>query len=266
MRQFGEMEKLQKEFAGEVAFLFVYTKEAHPDDGPENRRDAEDTGGWRMKNNAVKIDKHKSYEERVKAAKDLRDAGKKNWRVLVDDMDSTVQSAWGKLPNSAYLIAPSGRIAGKWAWVSADPIREKLKAEKSLKPWTIADDPQLPLRSCTEGAWLSYDVGGAKETITFGKCVESRVTRNGTTLEVKPFESSERAKPVTKTLKVNGVELPCVIVTKDKTETWISPWLPGDGVAKVVEDGKVTRQLTDAGFEKDKSMLKAYEPEKWKSK
>ncbi|CAG0950916.1 hypothetical protein PLCT2_00189 [Planctomycetaceae bacterium] len=266
MRQFGEMEKLQQEFAGEVAFLFVYTKEAHPDDGPENRRDAEDTGGWRMKNNAVKIDKHTSYDQRVKAAKDLRDAGKKNWRVLVDDMDSTVQTVFGKLPNSAYLIAPTGRIAGKWAWVSAAPIREKLKAEKSLKPWTIADDPQLPLRSCTEDAWLCYDAGGAKETVTFGKCSATSVTRNSEAIELKAFAGGERAKPVSKTLKVNGVELPCVVITKDKTETWISPWLPGDGVAKIVEDGKVTRLLTDAGFEKDKSILKPYEPEKWKGK
>lgn len=266
MRQFGEMEKLQKEFGAEVAFVFVYTKEAHPDDGPESRAEAGATGGWRMKNNPVKIDNHKNYEERVKAARELKSAGKQHWRVLVDDMDSSVQTAFGKLPNSAYLISPLGRVAGKWAWVSAEPIRLKLKAEKSLKPWTVADDRLLPLRACTSGSWLSYTVAGQKERVTFEQCSAQSVTRNGTRIELKTYEGPDRAKPVTKTLKVNGVDLPCYVLTQDLIEIWICLWLPGDGVAQVIEDGKPVRTLQDAGFEPGKSILKPYEPEKWKAK
>ena len=261
------MEELQKDFGQEVVFLFVYTKEAHPDDGPSNRADASETGGWRMKNNAVKIDTHKKYSDRVKSAKELKQAGKENWRVLVDDMDSTVQTAWGKLPNSAYLIAPTGRVAGKWAWVSAAPIREVLKAQSSLKPYTIADDALLPLRACAEGAWLTYDVGGNKETIRFENCSATSLTRAGAkseTIKLLEFDSKVRVKPVSKTLRVNGVDLPCVVLTAGTVQTWVCPWLPGDGVARVMDDKKVLRTITEAGIEKDKNLIAAYEPEKWK--
>jgi hypothetical protein len=66
-------------------------------------------------------------------------------------------------------------------------------------------------------------------------------------------------------LKVGEVTLPCVVVRKDRTETWYCTWLPGDGVAKVVEEGKLMRVVTDAGLEKDKSILMPCEPEKWKA-
>ncbi|HRJ79326.1 MAG: hypothetical protein HPKKFMNG_01290 [Planctomycetes bacterium] len=266
MRQFGEMEKLQKEFGTEVAFIFVYTREAHPDNGPDSRAEAGATGGWRIKNNPVKINNHKNYEERVKAACELKSAGKQQWRVLVDDMDSSVQTAFGKLPNSAYLISPLGRVAGKWAWVGAEPIRARLKAEKSLKPWTVVDDRLLPLRACTPGSWLSYNVADRKEQVMFEQCSPQSVSRNGIKIELKAFESHDRAKPVTKTLKVKGVDLPCYVLTQDRVEAWVCLWLPGDGVAQVIEDGKPVRTLQDAGFEKGKSIINPYEPEKWKAK
>ena len=122
------MDKLQKEFGEDVAFLFIYTKEAHPDDGPEDRRKAADNGGWKLRNNKIKINQHKEYKERVKAAKGLKKAGKQKWRVVIDDMKSGLQNKWGRLPNSAFLIDPTGRVHGKWSWVreSTDAVENGL--------------------------------------------------------------------------------------------------------------------------------------------
>ena len=261
------MDKLQKEFGKDVAFLFIYTKEAHPDDGPDDRRKADDNGGWKIRNNKIKINQHKEYKDRVKAAKGLKKAGKQKWRVVIDDMKNGIQNSWGRLPNSAFLIDPTGRIHGKWSWVreSTDAIRETLKGEESIKPYTVADDPELPLRATNEGEWIEYKIGKKKVKVTFDAAEKSSVSRTTgeekTTTEFKKLELKEkRAKPTIKKLKVGKLKIECVVVTEGTTETWYSTRLPGDGVAQVIEDGKVVRKVTDAGFLKDKSCLAEYDP------
>jgi hypothetical protein len=262
------LQKLHEKYGKEVAFLFVYTKEAHPDDGPENRKDASPTGGWKMKGNKVKIDKHVKYADREKAAKDLKSAGKDDWVVLVDAMDDHAHEAWGNLPNMGFLVEPQGRIAHKWAWVQSaggkvkngdeeTQTAEALLSKAELKPWTIADDPHLPLWDTRDGEWLKY----GSETVMFAPAGDGKVKRGDEVIELKKPASAERAKIKEETLKVGKLKLPCIVVESDGTETWYCLRLPGDCVVKVVTDGKTVKELTDAGFERGKSCLVEFEPE-----
>ncbi|MBK8205351.1 MAG: hypothetical protein IPK87_01035 [Planctomycetes bacterium] len=273
------MEKFEKEHGKNVACLFVYTKEAHPDDGPENRNEASPTGGWKMKGNKVKIDEHKKYAERLKAANDLKSAGKDEWRVLVDGMDNAIHKAWGELPNMAWLIDPKGRIAHKWAWVASSTsdkgkrngddktgnVYTLLKAAGSLTPYSIQDDTRLPLWGVRGGEWLKYQTPDGNLEVKFDLkdaiMVKRTAGKEEAELKLAVAIPEKPAKPDIRVFKVGKLEFPCYVVTNGDTESWTSPWLPGDGVAKVLQDGKVTLELTDAGFEKGKSCLNAYKPE-----
>ncbi len=265
------MEKFEKAHGAQVACLFFYTKEAHPDDGPEDRKDAGSTGGWRMKNNKIQIDKHTKYADRLDAAKDLRKAGKEKWRVLVDDMKDTNHAAWGNLPNMAFLVDPQGRIHHKWSWVASSTGKSKrsgddgtsdlytlLKAAGELAPYTVADDPQLPLRDTVAGEWLRY----GDTTVKFAPAGEGKVKRDDSVIELAPFKAPAKpTKATRKDFKLGKHELPCVVTQTEEGEIWVCTRLPGDGVVKVVKDGTTLRELTDAGFTEGKSCLAEYKPE-----
>lgn len=265
------MEKLFKQHGKDVAFLFVYTREAHPDDGPEDRRQAEPTGGWKMKGNAIKINNHVAFKDRVKAANELKKAGKQQWTVLADDMKDTNHKAWGSLPNMAFLVDPLGRVKSKWAWTTSstsdkgkrggdedtDNVYTVLKAAGDLKPYSVADDAQLPLRDLRSGEWLKY----GDSLVTFEAAGSGKVKRGDQEITLADFKAPEKpASPKTRELTAGKLKLPCIVVVSGETETWYCTRLPGDGVAKVVVGGKTTRELTDAGFEKDKSCLQPYDP------
>ncbi|MBK9974160.1 MAG: hypothetical protein IPP14_05245 [Planctomycetes bacterium] len=265
------MEKLFKHHGKDVAFLFVYTREAHPDDGPEDRRQAEATGGWKIKGNAVKIDKHASFKDRVKAAKELKEAGKKGWRILVDDMKDTNQKTFASLPNMAFLVDPLGAIKSKWAWTASstsdkikrngdentDNVYTVLKDAGDLTRYSVADDPQLPLRDLHSGEWLKY----GDKIVSFEPASTGKYKRDDALLELPAFTPAKtRAEVTAKELTLGKLKLPCVVVTQGDRETWYCTRLPGDGIARVVTAGKVTLDLADAGFEKDKSALVAYDP------
>lgn len=271
MAHFGEMEKLQKEFGKDVAFLFVYTREAHPDDGPENRRAARANGGWRVKGNKIQIDDHKKYADRVAAAKKLRKAGKEDWRVVVDGMDNAIQKAWGNLPNCAWLIDPTGHVAHKWAWVASSSGSNKrrndektsdlraLLKDKNLAPYSVADDSQLCLRDVRDGEWVRAKQGDDEITTTYTHSDDGVTVTRGEeseSVDVSKFDfaaKAKRAKVKTETIEVKDVLLTCWVIESDDAKRWYCPSVPGDGLVRAEESGKVTFELIDAGYAKNKS-------------
>src|SRR5690606_818311 len=137
-------------------------------------------------------------------------------------------------------------------------VETLLKKADDLTPFSVADDNHLPLRDTLDGEWIKY----GDETITFAPAGENKVKRGDETIELKTAElPKKRAKLKEETLKVGKIELPCVVVEQDGTETWYCMRLPGDGIAKIVKEGKTVREITDAGFEKDKSCLTEFDPE-----
>ena len=194
-------------------------------------------------------------------------------------MDERTQKAWGELPNMGFLIDPQGRIAQKWAWITSVSGKTKKNGDEettdvykvlekagSLKPYSIGDDPQLPLYDTRDGEWLKYKTPDGEELVTFASDGDNKVKRSvgddTALVELKtPELPAKRAEPKAKSMKVGKFTLPCQVFVQGTTETWYSSWLPGDGIAKVVQDGEVVRELLDAGYKPGETFLNKYEPE-----
>ena len=81
------------EFCDEVDFLVIYIEEAHP------------TDGWSFRSN-YDIETHRSIEDRLLAAKQLRALGPQ-CPIMVDKMDDQANKLYGGLYERLYIILNS---------------------------------------------------------------------------------------------------------------------------------------------------------------
>jgi peroxiredoxin len=102
------LNELYEDYAGtdDVAFLFVYVREAHPGE---------------------RIPAHQSDEDKRRAAKMFQDEEEIEMPVLVDHVEGDVHRKYGKMPNSTYLIDKAGRVAFRSLWTKASAIEEALE-------------------------------------------------------------------------------------------------------------------------------------------
>ena len=87
---------------GRVAFVLVYIREAHPEEGwilPENRR------------SGVAVNEPTTVAERVEVASMCAAKLHVNLPTVVDELDNAVASAYGGWPDRLYLVGTDGRIA-----------------------------------------------------------------------------------------------------------------------------------------------------------
>ena len=112
----GGINKLAKKFGDAVQFVFIYAREAHPGDS---------------------LPAHSSIAEKVRAAELLRAEEEIDIPVLVDDLKGTVHRKYSKLPNPAFIIDKSGRIAFRAMWSQPNVIEDAL--EQLLAAQTSAD-------------------------------------------------------------------------------------------------------------------------------
>ena len=120
-----DMQKLQREFAGRVDFVVVYTQEAHPYDAINPYEDRI----WNPVINrafGVKVAEHKTLEERRLQAAATDEAVELDSRFLVDSMDNAVWGRYGAAPSAAYVLDASGTIRLRQAWVNPREIRKVL--------------------------------------------------------------------------------------------------------------------------------------------
>lgn len=104
----GGMNDLFADYSGrdDVAFLFVYVREAHPGE---------------------KMREHRSLKQKVRAAELFRTEEEVQIPVIVDDLDGKIHKQYGKLPNPTYLIDKSGRVAFRSLWTRAKTVEEALE-------------------------------------------------------------------------------------------------------------------------------------------
>jgi thiol-disulfide isomerase/thioredoxin len=76
--------------------------------------------------------------ERIALARRFRAEVPGDIPVLVDSMDGATATAYGGLPNSAYVIASDGRVAAKLAWAAVGDV------ERELARLTGAEPPPAP--------------------------------------------------------------------------------------------------------------------------
>jgi hypothetical protein len=98
----GELEELYERHAGEVAFLIVYIREAHPEDG------------WVLdsnRNEEIALADPTTLAERARAAEACVLRLRTRIPVVLDELDDRVALAYGGWPDRLYLIGRDGRIA-----------------------------------------------------------------------------------------------------------------------------------------------------------
>jgi hypothetical protein len=93
---------MSQKYAGQVDFLVVYIREAHPEDG------------WVVtmnRNEEIKLDDPTTTDERTDVAESCALRLEIKMPVVVDEIDDAVASAYGALPDRLYLIGRGGRVA-----------------------------------------------------------------------------------------------------------------------------------------------------------
>ena len=96
------MEQLYSQYQDSVEFFVVYVQEAHP------------TDGWQVDSNVdenVLFRQHQSFEERDEAAQSCTIGLHISIPTLVEEMDNTIDEAYGAAPERLYLIGKDGRVA-----------------------------------------------------------------------------------------------------------------------------------------------------------
>ncbi len=100
------MNELFAEHEGyDVAFLFVYVREAHPGND---------------------LPQHVTIDDKIAAAELLRDEEDVEMPIIVDEVRGAIHRKYGKLPNPSFLIDKSGRIAFRCQWTQPAVIEEAL--------------------------------------------------------------------------------------------------------------------------------------------
>ncbi|MDH3336273.1 MAG: redoxin domain-containing protein [Gammaproteobacteria bacterium] len=120
-----DVQKLQREFAGRVDFVVVYTLEAHPFDGI-NPYEARVWNPLINRAMGVHVPEHKSLDERRARAAATSAAVELNSRFLVDGMDNAVWRQYGAAPSAAYVLDLQGIIRLRQPWVYPKEIRKVL--------------------------------------------------------------------------------------------------------------------------------------------
>lgn len=81
--------------------MFVYTREAHPGEH---------------------VPAHATFDDKLAAARRLRDDFGITRPILVDDLDGTAHRAYGSMPNMTWVVGRGGRLIYKAEWTSATNV------------------------------------------------------------------------------------------------------------------------------------------------
>ena len=124
----GRLEELHSRYGDRVAFLILYTVEAHPEG---SQRPYSGSGGkkaaGRNRDDGIFVTQPQKYEERVKTAAQCRDALSLDITVAIDDMDNQVWVAYGSAPNAAYLIDRRGKVIARHGSFHPPTFEESIK-------------------------------------------------------------------------------------------------------------------------------------------
>jgi len=86
-----------------ATFIILYQREAHPNEM-----------------NFADIDQPETYDERKFLAQRTCDDLHPATMIVLDEMDNAVRTAYGGLPNSAYIIDKGGKIVHKEGWAAIE--------------------------------------------------------------------------------------------------------------------------------------------------
>jgi peroxiredoxin len=138
----------------DIEFLFIYVREAHPGEI---------------------IPAHASMREKTEAARLLRDEEDMQMPILVDDLRGSIHRKYSRLPNPAFLIDKSGRVAFLSLWSKpeglAAAIRELLdvQEQRGIDHAVVrgGQDLSMPLPYSALSAYRALERGGKQSLSDF---------------------------------------------------------------------------------------------------
>ena len=145
-----EMNRLVGEYP-EVAFLLLYTHEAHPGE---------------------RIGHHCSFDDKVANANMMKPVINENREVLVDDIQGTAHATYGGFPNMLYLIDRDGTVLIRGHWSDPSTLAEALKRLRSQEALSGLrfkfryPNPFKAFKTLRRGGWKSV-FDGLLETPRF---------------------------------------------------------------------------------------------------
>src|SRR5437588_12823405 len=110
---------LHRDFGGNVEFVSVYVREAHPGENYPH---------------------HTTDEQKMRHARDWAALDAMPWTTAVDTLDGATHRTYGPLPNSAYLIDRTGHVAFRALWAGQEGLLRG-KMEELLKRDDRGEDP-----------------------------------------------------------------------------------------------------------------------------
>jgi len=151
----GEINALYDRFRGDdIEFLFIYVREAHPGEV---------------------IPAHSSMREKTEAARLLRDEEDIHMPILVDDLRGSIHRKYSTLPNPAFLIDKSGRVAYLSLWSKpaglGRAIQEllQLQEEREVDHAVVSggQDLEMPVPYSALYAYRALERGGKQSLSDF---------------------------------------------------------------------------------------------------
>src|SRR5215475_15701386 len=148
----GGINELYDRYRGDdIEFLFIYVREAHPGEI---------------------IPAHSSMREKTEAARLLRDEEDMHMPILVDDLRGSIHRKYSKLPNPAFLIDKSGRVAFLSLWSKPTglgrAIQEllEIQEERGVNHVVVngGQDLEMPMPYSSIYAYRALERGG-KESL-----------------------------------------------------------------------------------------------------
>ena len=100
----ARIEELREQYAGQAEFVYVYIKEAHPEDEWQMDSNVEDKVVYRQP---------ATMGERLEIARAFLDEHGVETTTLVDDIRNTANACFAAWPERIYIIETDGTIAYK---------------------------------------------------------------------------------------------------------------------------------------------------------
>jgi peroxiredoxin len=155
----GQINALYDRLRGdEIEFLFIYVREAHPGEI---------------------IPAHKSMREKIEAARLLRDEEDMQMPILVDDLKGSIHRKYSKLPNPAFLIDKSGRVAFLSLWSKPAGLGEAIEElldnqeERGIDHAVVngGQDLDMPMPYSSLYAYRALERGGKESLNDFRRAL-----------------------------------------------------------------------------------------------
>jgi hypothetical protein len=118
------MDAMAKELADDAHFLFIYTREAHPEKGPDYAMGL----GLPPTEEEHPFPALKSMEQKYEHARIMQELRDTPRTILMDDLDGEIHRAYSGCSNMSWIIDHTGRVHFKANWTVAADLRNSLDA------------------------------------------------------------------------------------------------------------------------------------------